>query len=169
LFCTSCKPEIVLPVLQIKSKQKQFHFCNLYKTRKSTKNWSSHFGLIEKTTDPSRILLAVRILTRYYCLDRLYGYLWWTLITATLLSKHGNSSSGITLVTRAVGAGWAFHPLPLLDFDRSVTLSQCNQGRQIMPTTLPHALPLLDFQTFLQLWSLLRLAGCSRLGQLSEK
>ena len=27
-FCTSCEPEIVLPVLEIKSKQKQFHDCN---------------------------------------------------------------------------------------------------------------------------------------------
>ena len=38
MSCKSCKPEIVLPVLQIKSKQKQFLVLNLYKTYKSMKN-----------------------------------------------------------------------------------------------------------------------------------
>ena len=58
--------------------------------------------------------------------------------------------------------GGPIPPPPFLDFDRSVTLSQT--GGKICP---PHYH--LDFQTFLQPWSLLRLAGCSRLGQLSEK
>ena len=58
-FCTSCGTGIVLPVLQelfCKSKQTQFHVHNLYKTYKSTNNWSSKFGLIKETLDPSRIL-----------------------------------------------------------------------------------------------------------------
>ena len=37
--------------------KKQLHVCNLYKTCKSTKNWSSNFGLIEETIDLSHILL----------------------------------------------------------------------------------------------------------------
>ena len=57
-FCTSCKPEIVLPVLQIKTKQ--FQVRNLYKTRKSTKNQLSNFGLFEETMNLSRILLGVK-------------------------------------------------------------------------------------------------------------
>ena len=58
LFSRNCEPEIVLPV-QLKSKQKQFYVRNLYKTRKSTMNRSSNFGLIKKAIDLSRILLAV--------------------------------------------------------------------------------------------------------------
>jgi hypothetical protein len=46
VFCASCKPEIVLPVLQIKSKQKQFHI-QVNKTSKFTKNQLSDFGIID--------------------------------------------------------------------------------------------------------------------------
>ena len=61
MFCTRCEPEIVLPVLQIKSKQKQFHFHNSYKTLKSIKNQLSNFGLIEEAMEMSPILLDVII------------------------------------------------------------------------------------------------------------
>ena len=43
-----------------KSKQKQIHVWDLYKTSKSAKNWSSIFGLIEETMDLSCILLTVQ-------------------------------------------------------------------------------------------------------------
>ena len=44
-----------------KSKQKQFHVWDLYKTSKSAKKWSSIFGLIEETMDDlSCILLTVQ-------------------------------------------------------------------------------------------------------------
>ena len=48
MFCTSFKTEITLPVLQFETKN-NFHVHDLYKTRKSTKNESSNFGLIEET------------------------------------------------------------------------------------------------------------------------
>ena len=50
--------------MQIKSKQNNLMFADLYKTRKSTKNRLSNFGLIEETMDLSRILLAV---TNQFC------------------------------------------------------------------------------------------------------
>ena len=57
VFCTSCQPEIVLPVLQIKSKTSSCF--NLYKLRKSRKDQSSNFDLIEQPMDLSCINLAV--------------------------------------------------------------------------------------------------------------
>ena len=51
MFCTSYKPEIVLPVLQIKTKR--FHVSNLYKTRKSTNNQFSNFDQFEEAMDLS--------------------------------------------------------------------------------------------------------------------
>ena len=42
---------------KIQMSKKQLHVCNLYKTCKSTKNWSSNFGWIEETIDLSHILL----------------------------------------------------------------------------------------------------------------
>ena len=57
LFCQFCK-----------SKLKQFHFRNSYKTLKSTKNQLSNFGLIEEAIELSRILLDVIIsCTNIFC------------------------------------------------------------------------------------------------------
>ena len=57
VFCTSCEPEIVLP----NQNKKLFHIRNLFKTRKSTKNRSPNFGLIEVTMDLSYTLLSVAV------------------------------------------------------------------------------------------------------------
>ena len=38
----------------------QFQVHDLYKIRKSTKNWSSNFGLIKEIKDLSHIILAVQ-------------------------------------------------------------------------------------------------------------
>ena len=48
MFFTSCEPEIVLPVLQSKSKQKQFYGHDLYKTRKSIKKCIQIMAEIEE-------------------------------------------------------------------------------------------------------------------------
>ena len=60
-----------------KSKKKQFYVRNLYKTRKSTMNRSSSFGLIKEAIDLSRIRLAV--------------YTLYFLAISNVLSLHGLS------------------------------------------------------------------------------
>ena len=52
LFCRSCKPKIVLPVLQIKP-------LAISRSQFVQKNQSTTFGVIEETMDLSNILLAV--------------------------------------------------------------------------------------------------------------
>ena len=56
-FCSSLEHEIVLQ--ESKSEQKQFHILNLYKTRKSTNNWSPNFGLVEEIMDITCIIFDV--------------------------------------------------------------------------------------------------------------
>ena len=53
-----------------KSKERQFNVCNLYKTRKYTKNGLSNFGLIEETMDLSRIPIAVLETESYFVIKK---------------------------------------------------------------------------------------------------
>ena len=68
MSCISCKADFffnsVSPANQIKSKQNNLMFPNLYKTHKSTKNELSNFGLDEETMDLSRNFLAI---TNQFC------------------------------------------------------------------------------------------------------
>ena len=57
VFCTNRECGIVF--VSFAEVGKHFHVRNLYKTRKSTKNLWSNFGLIEEIMDLSRILLAL--------------------------------------------------------------------------------------------------------------
>ena len=56
---TSFEPEIVLPVLQIKSRQNQVQVRDLYNTRKSTKNWSPNVALL-LSKKRTHLLLVVK-------------------------------------------------------------------------------------------------------------
>ena len=67
----------------------QFQLPNLYKTRKSTKNWSSNFGLIEEIMDLSCILLAVPLK-----------------IVTTLKPKNCFVAGSPAICDRTILAGW---------------------------------------------------------------
>ena len=63
VFCTSLNLKLLCQFC--KSKQNQFHVCNLYKTQKLTKTIFSNFGLIEETLD-----LIVSCLNKQYMTNR---------------------------------------------------------------------------------------------------
>ena len=82
MFCTSCKPEIVVPVFQIKSKQKQLYASDLYKIQKFTKNQTSKFGI-----DLPCILLIVKNFTCDFIWNE--NLLYWACCSIVL--KHATS------------------------------------------------------------------------------
>ena len=60
MFHTSCELEIVSILICRTGRTISIQVHDLYKTRKSTKNWSSNFGLIKEIKDLSYIILAVQ-------------------------------------------------------------------------------------------------------------
>ena len=59
LFCKSCGPEIVLAVLQIKTKT--ISRCKPYTTSEYSNKLSNCFGNLEENIDQSHIHLAVQV------------------------------------------------------------------------------------------------------------
>ena len=103
MFCTSCKSEIVLPVLQIKNKN-NFMFANCTKKCRS-KHQSSNYGFIERTMDLSCILLA------FSCKYKVTLKLWNSLITASTSLQSMYYSTLCIFQARSEYTSFMFHAI----------------------------------------------------------